>query len=129
VGVPLDQGEWNLTWLGEQAGYLDGTAYPTHDGNTGITAHAYLADGTPGPFANLDKMSYGDQIIVHLGGQKYVYEVREERLVRPESVAAVLKHEDRPWLTLITCKDYSDYTKDYVYRTVVRAILVSVTSE
>lgn len=48
----------------------------THAGNTGLTARAYLADGSPGPFVELGKLSYGDQIIVHLDGQRYVYEVR-----------------------------------------------------
>ena len=129
VGVPFNQEDWNLTWLGRQAGYLAGTAFPTHEGNTGLTAHAYLADGTPGPFANLDKLQYGDQIIIHMSGQKYVYEVREEQLVRPTAVASVLKHEKYAWLTLITCKSYNEQTGDYTYRSVVRAVLVYVIDE
>jgi LPXTG-site transpeptidase (sortase) family protein len=129
VGVPLAQGDWNLTWLDDQAGYLEGTAYPTHEGNTGITAHAYLADGTPGPFVDLDKLQYGDQIIVHLGGQKYIYEVRQELQVRPEAVGSVLKHEKYSWLTLITCKTYSEEAGDYLYRNVARAVLVKVVDE
>jgi LPXTG-site transpeptidase (sortase) family protein len=129
VGVPFESRDWNLTWLAGNAGYLDGTAYPTHEGNSGITAHAYLADGTPGPFVNLDKLTYGDRVIVHLGGQQYIYEVREQRQMHPESVAAALRHEEYPWLTLITCKTYSETTDDYVYRTVVRAVLVDVVPE
>ncbi len=129
VGVPYEADDWNLTWLAANAGYLDGTAYPTHAGNTGITAHAYLADGTPGPFVKLDTLGYGDQVIVHMGAQQYIYEVREEKLLRPDSVSSALKHEEYPWLTLITCKAYSEYTKEYVYRTVVRAILVDVIPE
>lgn len=110
-------------------GYLAGTAYPTHAGNSGITAHAYLADGTPGPFVNLGQLKYGDQIIVHLDGQRYIYEVRENRLFTPTAVSSVLKHEEYPWLTLITCKTYNETTREYSYRTVVRAVLVSVTDE
>lgn len=129
VGVPLNQADWNLTWLAANAGYLEGTAFPTHAGNTGITAHAYLADGTPGPFVNLEKLQYGDQIIVHLGGQKYIYEVRQESQVRPDAVASVLKHEKYAWLTLITCKSYNEQTGDYTYRSVARAVLVDVIGE
>ena len=129
VGVPLGEADWNLTWLGSSAGYLDGTAYPTHAGNTGITAHAYLADGTPGPFVKLDSLSYGDQVIVRLGGQKYIFEVRENKQVKPSEVNSVLKHEEYPWLTLITCKSYNETTGQYTYRTVVRAVLVEVVDE
>jgi large repetitive protein len=125
VGVPYDVKDWNLTWLGRQAGYLSGSAYPTHNGNSAITAHAYLADGTPGPFAKLNTLSYGDQVIVHLGGQKYIFEVRENLRVRPDNTS-ILKHEEKPWLTLITCQNYDEGTKDYIYRIAVRAVLVKV---
>jgi large repetitive protein len=125
VGVPFEQANWDLTWLGNQSGYLDGTAYPTHPGNSGITGHAYLADGTPGPFAKLDQLRYGDLIIIHLDGQRYIYEVRQNQLVTPNDLTA-LKHEDYPWLTLITCKNYSETAKDYLYRVVVRAVQVKV---
>lgn len=128
VGVPYNSDDWNLTWLGNQAGYLEDTAYPTHAGNTGITAHAYLADGTPGPFVDLSKLHYGDQIIIHMGGQRYLYEVRENKLIRPNE-ASVLKHEEHPWLTLITCKNYNETTGDYQYRVSVRAVLVKVENE
>ncbi|NWG06499.1 MAG: sortase [Chloroflexi bacterium] len=125
VGVPFGQANWDLTWLGSQAGYLNGTAYPTHAGNSGITGHAYLADGTPGPFAKLDQLRYGDQIIVHLGGQRYIFEVRQNKLIAPGDLS-VLKHEEYPWLTLITCKSYSETAQDYLYRVSVRAVLVKV---
>ncbi|MBN2117468.1 MAG: isopeptide-forming domain-containing fimbrial protein [Anaerolineales bacterium] len=128
VGVPFKSKDWNLTWLGSQAGYLAGTAYPTHAGNTGLTAHAYLADGSPGPFVDLGKLSYGDQVIVHMSGQRYIYEVRENRLVRPNDLS-VLKHEEYPWLTLLTCKGYSDSADAYQYRVAVRAVLVKVENE
>ena len=59
VGVPLSPDGWNLTWLGSQAGYLEGTAYPTLPGNTGITAHVYSADGLPGPFVDLETLDLG----------------------------------------------------------------------
>jgi LPXTG-site transpeptidase (sortase) family protein len=125
VGVPFDSRGWNLTWLGAQAGYLEGTAYPTHAGTSGITAHAYLPDGTAGPFVNLNRLRYGDQVIVHLGAQDYVFEVRENRRIAPNDLS-VLRHEEYPWLTLITCQDYSEALDDYRYRVAVRAVLVKI---
>jgi LPXTG-site transpeptidase (sortase) family protein len=131
VGVPFDTdtSEWNLTWLADNAGWLENTAYPTHAGNSAITAHTTLANGLPGPFSKLDTLSYGDQVIVHLGGQKYIYEVRGNKSVRPNAVNSVLKHEEYPWLTLITCKSYSEKTGEYLYRTVMRAVLTKIVDE
>ena len=128
VGVPFDTDTngWNLSWLADNAGWLENTAYPTHAGNSAITAHTTLASGLPGPFAKLDTLSYGDQIIIHLKDQKYIYEVRENKQVRPDAVNSVLKHEEHPWLTLITCKSYNEKTGEYTYRTVVRAVLVKL---
>jgi LPXTG-site transpeptidase (sortase) family protein len=131
VGVPFTAGvkDWDLKWLANNAGWLDGTAFPTHAGNSALTAHSTLPTGKAGPFANIGLLKYGDQIIVHLGGQKYIYEIRENKTVRPSDVASVLKHEEISWLTLITCKTYNEKTGQYESRTVVRAVLIKVIPE
>ncbi|HUH96795.1 MAG TPA: sortase, partial [Anaerolineales bacterium] len=126
VGIPLNaDGSWDLTWLGDQAGYLDGTAYPTHSGNSVITAHVYMSDGLPGPFVDLHTLKWGDQVIIHFAGQRYIYQVLENDLVSATDVSA-FKHEDLPWITLITCKDYEASTDTYTHRVVVRAVLIQV---
>ena len=38
-----------------------------------LTAHVYLANGLPGPFANLNELKYGDQIIIHAYGQRDIW--------------------------------------------------------
>lgn len=124
VGVPMD---WDVTWLANQIGYLGGTAFPTWPGNTGLTGHAYLADGSMGPFAQLGNLVWGDLIHIDAFGQRYTYEVREIRQVRPENTSA-LAHEDHDWITLITCREYSEYLHGYRYRLVVRAVLIRVDS-
>jgi LPXTG-site transpeptidase (sortase) family protein len=131
AGVPYDseKREWNLTWLNNEAGWLETTAFPTHSGNSALTAHTTLPSGQPGPFAKLGSLSYGDQVIVRFGGQKYIFEVRENKQVKPTEVNSVLKHEEFPWLTLITCKSYNEKTGEYTYRTVVRAVLIDVVDE
>jgi LPXTG-site transpeptidase (sortase) family protein len=128
VGVPQRNGEWNVSWLGRQAGWLEGSAFPSWSGNSVLTSHVYLPNGLPGPFINLDTLKYGDRVIVHAFGQKYSFEVRTNVIVEPEDTSA-LKHEERPWLTLVTCKDYDEKTNTYRKRVVVRAVLVSVTAE
>jgi LPXTG-site transpeptidase (sortase) family protein len=125
VGVPEKDGTWNVAWLTEQAGWLEGSAFPSWNGNSVLTGHVYLASGLPGPFVNLSKLKYGDQIIVHAYGQKYVFAVQTTEVVLPND-NSVMKHEEKPWLTLVTCKDYDEKTNTYKSRVVVRAALVQV---
>ncbi len=129
VGVPVVDEEWNLSWLDKNAGWLNGTAFPSWKGNSVLTAHVGLSNGKPGPFASLGSLKWSDQIIIHVSGQKYIYEVRASRLVSPSSVSSVIKHEETPWLTLVTCKAYNEKKGEYTYRMIVRAVLVKVVDE
>ncbi|HSL29396.1 MAG TPA: sortase, partial [Anaerolineales bacterium] len=128
VGVLLRNGNWNVSWLGRQAGWLEGSAFPSWMGNSILTAHVYLSNGLPGPFVNLNRLRYGERIIVHAYGERYIFEVQTNKVVDPDD-RSVLKHENQPWLTLITCKEYDPKTDTYRKRVVVRAVLVSVTGE
>jgi LPXTG-site transpeptidase (sortase) family protein len=123
VGIPIVGDGWDLSWLWSQAGYLQGTAYPGRPGNSALTAHVYTPDGLPGPFVALASLRYGDAIILHANGQRYIYEVRSNRQVSPDSTS-VLQHEEYAWLTLITCRGYNEASDSYRYRQVVRAVLV-----
>ncbi len=128
VGVPLVDNKWDLSWLGSQAGWLDGTAFPSWQGNSALTGHVTLSNGKSGPFANLGSLKWGDKIIVHAYGSAYTYEVRENKTIAPNDTS-VLKHEDNAWLTLITCKTYSETKNTYANRISVRAVLLSVAEE
>ncbi len=59
IGIPASGNGWNLSWLGNDLGYLAGTAYPTWPGNTVITGHAYNNFGQPGPLYNLASLRWG----------------------------------------------------------------------
>jgi LPXTG-site transpeptidase (sortase) family protein len=128
VGVPFKNGAWNVSWQDAQAGWLEGTAFPSWNGNSVLTGHVYLANGLPGPFVNLYTLKYGEKVIVHAYGQAYTFEVRSNEIVEPNNTSA-FKPEERPWLTLITCKEYDEKTNIYRKRVVIRAVLVSVTAE
>ena len=129
MGVPLSSDGWDVTWLGADAGWLNETAFPSWAGNSVITAHVWDAFNQPGVFYNLKKLGYGDVIKVHAFGQVYVYEVRQTKRITPDNFNTALKHEDKAWLTLITCEDYRLLFQTYNYRRMVRAVQVSVTSE
>ena len=126
VGVPQSANSWDVTWLGDNAGYLEGSAFPTWAGNTVLTGHVWDAFNQPGPFAQLKTLQYGDTLQIHAWGQTYTYEVRESRLVTRRNVEAVFAPEDYDWITLVTCELYNPFTGEYISRRMVRAVLVSV---
>jgi LPXTG-site transpeptidase (sortase) family protein len=126
VGVPLTDGQWDVTWLGSSAGWLEGSAYPTWQGNSVLTGHVWNADNTAGPFRDLQTLGWGDEVIVHLGDQAYVYSVRSSQEVQPAKVGALLKPEEQAWLTLVTCKGYDENKGEYNSRILVRAVLLEV---
>jgi LPXTG-site transpeptidase (sortase) family protein len=128
LGVPVDGEGWDVSWLGTKAGWLTGTAYPTTAGNSVITGHVYLPNGTPGPFVDLGTLHWGDKVIIHYPGKEYVYEVREVNQVLPGN-RTVFSHEERSWITLVTCQGYNEKTGEYAWRKIVKAVLISVTDE
>ncbi len=127
VGVPQSENIWDVKWLGNDAGWLNGTAFPSWEGNSVLTAHVMGADGLPGPFAKLQDLKYGERIVVHMLDQQYVFEVRNKRLVRPDSTAFAFEHlEGASYLTLVTCSGYNEESDTYSFRRLVRAVLVGV---
>jgi LPXTG-site transpeptidase (sortase) family protein len=116
--------------LGNQVGWLNGTAFPTWNGNSLLTAHVTDSNGKPGLFVDLGKVSWGNKILIHSWGQVYTYEVRSVNLwISPDSISTAIKHEKFPWITLITCHDYDEKLDTYLWRTMVRAVLVSISEE
>jgi LPXTG-site transpeptidase (sortase) family protein len=128
VGIPRSIGGWDVRWLGQSAGYLSGTAFPTWAGNTVLTAHIYTSTGLPGPFVDLDQLSWGDQVVIHAWGQKYTYEVRQRFLTSPTSQYP-LRHDEYDWVTLLTCSRYDEGLGAYRYRRAVRAVLMDIQPE
>jgi LPXTG-site transpeptidase (sortase) family protein len=130
VGVPPSDQGWDVTWLGNNVGWLNDTAFPSWTGNSVLTGHVYTSNGLPGPFVNLKDLRYGDTIIVHLYGQKYIFEVQSTRLVSPSSKDFALQHlEGHSYLTLITCQGYNPLNDSYLFRRIVRAVLVNIELE
>jgi LPXTG-site transpeptidase (sortase) family protein len=125
VGVEFRDGNWDVSWLQDQTGWLNGTAYPTWKGNSVLTGHVVNADGKPGVFSRLKALGVGEYIFVMNAGYRYTYKVESNAYVSPQD-ASVMKHEDKSFLTLITCDTYDEKTGMYLRRVVVRAALVDV---
>jgi LPXTG-site transpeptidase (sortase) family protein len=100
--------------LGSSAGWLEGSAFPSLNGNTIITAHVWDANNNPAPFTNLKDLQHGDQFYIHAYGQVYAYEVRDTLRVRPYKLN-VLIHSVYDIVTLLTCENWSFWTGEYRY--------------
>ena len=125
VGVKSSKGNWDISWLRDQVGWLNGTAYPTWKGNSVLTAHVVNADGKPGVFYNLKSLGLGEYIFVYNAGYRYTFKVLSNTFIQPTE-RSVMKHEEKPHLTLITCDTYNEKTGRYLRYVMVRAELVDV---
>ena len=123
VGVPMKDNTWDVNWLLNQVGWLEGSAFPGFEGNSVLTSHVTLQYGQAGPFANLHKLRTGDKIFVHAFGNLYIYEVKSVKKLDATD-PSILQHEDKSWLTLVTCADYDEKTETYLKRSVVKAVFV-----
>jgi len=55
-------------------------------------------------FALIDKITYGDEIIVYYGEKKYKYVVREKKVISPNNVSLLKNRgKDKSELTLMSC--------------------------
>ena len=124
-GIALSNGTWDVSWMGNQAGWLEGSAYPTRNGNSVLTAHVVTADGKDGPFAHLKTLTPDDYVFIIDSGYRYIYRVDSIKYVKPNDMSA-FSHEEDSWLTLVTCDSYDEETGTYLLRVVVRAHLIEI---
>jgi LPXTG-site transpeptidase (sortase) family protein len=125
VGIPRQGASWDVQWLGNSLGYLEGSTYPTLLGNTVVAGHVYLSDGAPGPFIDLHTLRWGDIIILHADGAQISYQVREVYQTSPDDLDVLENRSDGyTWLTLVTCRDFDPHSETYQSRTIVEAVRV-----
>jgi sortase A len=93
--APVFDGTDDLT-LNHAVGRIDGTAMPGEQGNIGLAAHR------DGFFRALKDIKAGDPIELKTRGATEIYTVDRIQIVNPHDVS-VLRPQDRPALTLVTC--------------------------
>jgi sortase A len=70
-------------------------------GNAAIAAHRAR---TPGRLFNrLNEIKLGDEIVVNVQGEQYVYRVYNIKVVDPTDVSVLKSNNQQKLLTLITC--------------------------
>ena len=107
VSVPYADGEYPVTWLGADAGLLEGSALPGF-GQAVITGHNHLNTSAAGPFAGLNRLKEGDRVFVRdERGAIETFVVYANAKVAESDIDAVneLISADPLSLTLITCED------------------------
>lgn len=86
--------------------HYKGTAAPGVAGNSFITGHSsnYWWEGGSYNyiFANLNKLTFGDQAKIYHNGNKYIYQVTSVKVVEANDLS-VLDQTEKPTLTLMTC--------------------------
>ncbi len=115
---------WNLDYLYNQAGHLEGTANLDEGGNFVLAGHVELGDGQPGPFARIGELRKGDLISIFrdnsAAAEVILYAVTDVLIVAPNDFS-VIRNRGYEELTLITCTDWDAQKYDYLKRVVVRA--------
>jgi LPXTG-site transpeptidase (sortase) family protein len=115
---------WDLTYLHNFAGHLEGTAELGMGGNFVLAGHVELGDGEPGPFKYIGNLKKGDEIMVYseTPEKPFVvrYKVTEVKEVDPTEISVIRNHGYEE-LTLITCDDWDQETGEYLTRVIVHA--------
>jgi LPXTG-site transpeptidase (sortase) family protein len=111
---------WDLSFLGNNAGHLEGTAGLDETGNIVLAGHVERADGTRGIFAEIGNLAEGELVILQLPTEERRYHVTEVRAAEPGALS-VLYPTETARITLITCSDYDFLQGTYLSRVVVIA--------
>ena len=122
VGVPEVEGEYPVTWLGGQAGLLEGYPMPGQ-GRTILTGHNHLNDTEAGPFAFLLYMNEGDRIFFRdPRGNLLVYSVYANEKIGNAEIEEMerISDEFENSITLITCEDEQE-NGEYINRRIIAA--------
>lgn len=127
VNAPRVGNTWESSHLTSQVGHMEATAYPGQGSNVVLVAHRYLSirngqPANPGPFALLDRLRPGDQILVHSAGTVYTYTMTEQLQITRRDTW-IIGETDGEMVTLMTCDAWNPTTLTYDKLLVVRGRL------
>ncbi len=84
-----------------------GSTKPGRPGNTFIFGHSsnypWIKWDYNEVFANLNKLKYWDKVIVYYNQNKYVYKIKEKRVISPWETKILKRNKNKDELTLMTC--------------------------
>lgn len=101
IGLELNVFEGTTPEVLEQGpGHYEETALPGQEGNCCVAGHRNISGS---PFADLDKLEQGDELIIYTRNGKFVYQVREKKIIVPTDLSVIEQSQDNI-LTLTTCQ-------------------------
>ena len=103
--------------LAKGPGHYEETPLPGEEGNCAIAGHRTMHGH---PFRHIDRLRAGDKIIIYTSGDKFVYRVIGQKVVKPTDLS-VIDRSDEAKLTLTACHPVGSASR----RLVVVARLVS----
>jgi LPXTG-site transpeptidase (sortase) family protein len=120
--IHYNEGAWDVTDLGQAAGWLETSSQPALGGNTILVGHLDLVGNQMGAFAELGQLKIGAVIKIYSDETVYRYQVSQRLIVKADDTSVVADSLS-PQLTLITCYGYSwsVVTKSYQQRLVLIA--------
>lgn len=84
-----------------------GSARPGEPGNSFIFGHSsnfpWLEWKYNDVFALMDNLSFWDEIIAYYGQQKYIYKVKEKKIIKPGDTSVLKRNNDISEISLMTC--------------------------
>jgi sortase A len=96
------------------AGYLEGTAYPGHEGNSAIAAHRSRTFGKM--FNRLAEIHSGDEIVIETKEGLFRYIVFDKFIVKPTDLSVLKNSENEKIITLITCHPLKNPTQRLIIK-------------
>jgi LPXTG-site transpeptidase (sortase) family protein len=124
VNVPLQEGMWDISSLGNQIGLLDSTGrMPGDDQAMVFIGHVTISAAEIGPFYETRFLESGDQLLYRWENIDYIYRVEEKSIISPKDVGTLFSYGGDTVL-LVTCSNWSYNTQSYTNRAITRAVLV-----
>ena len=84
-----------------------GSSTPGNDGTTFIFWHSsnfpWIKWDYNEVFARLDQVQYNDDIIIYYWQKKFIYRIREKKVIKPGDVSFLKRNKKKSELTLMTC--------------------------
>ncbi|MEM7331203.1 MAG: sortase [Chloroflexota bacterium] len=120
--VLVRNGRWDISDLNTQVGHLQTTGERPGEG-LAMTFVGHTTWPGDGPFAHLNQLQHGQQIIYRWNGYDYIYEIDQMLHVLPTQVGT-LYEENGDAIVLATCSGWNSEVSQYDTRLVTRAVLI-----
>ena len=112
IELPIYLGA-NNTNMEKGAVHLTETSYPIGGINSNVVIAAHRGQ-TRNMFRNIDRLQYGDEVIISNFREDLVYKVVESRVIDPTEIGLVKIQPGRDMITLVSCHPVGSVSQRYI---------------